>query len=877
MKASSGVTTFLFTDIEGSTRLWDREHERMQLALARHDAIVRAAIEDNHGTVVKMSGDGAHGAFDDPSDALLAALRLQEGLADPAATNGVQLRVRCGLHAGVTERRDNDFFGGAVNRAARIMSAAHGGQVLLSQAVAALIGERLPPDAALRDLGTVHLRGLESPERVFQLAHPRLRQDFPSLRSLEATPNNLPQQLSSFVGRERELAEIGKLLASTRLLTLTGAGGLGKTRLTLHVAADLLDAFPDGAWFVELAPLSDARLVPQSVASALGVTEEAGRPVIEALVKLVTDRRMLLILDNCEHLLDACADVAKRLLQSGPHLKILTSSREPLRIAGEATYPVPALATPDASQPITVERLAQVEAARLFADRAVAAQPSFRVTAQNAPAVADICRRLDGIPLAIELAAARTRTLSVESIAARLGDRFALLVGGDRTVLPRQQTLRALIDWSHELLTDRERMLFRRLAVFAGGFTLESAEALQAAGGDDADDVIVILSQLVEKSLVVLEPASGRYRLLETVRQYAQERLEESGEENDTRARHLAFFVSLAEKARPELVGPHQRQWLALLDLEWENLLSAHSWCDRADHGAEAGVRLVYAVKPYCFNRGLLGLGHRLTVEALEREGAQVRSLARCRALADAGQYCSFMGRYREAQAHLAESLAIAREIENTGMIARVLQPLGMAALGQGDADAARAYLQEALELARELGDKRELAGAINALAQLHRIQEDLETAEPLYEQVVALARELGDREIVAVGLLNLAMVSLGRGAHDRARKILLEVLAIAEETGSRPAGQSAVEVCAGLAALRKEWERAARFYGVAEAQIASTGIQRDPTDEAFLKPLIAGARNALGDAQFAAAEFVGRELSYEAAIAAARGWLESR
>jgi len=367
VKASSGVKTFLFTDIEGSTRLWDREHERMQIALARHDAIVRAAMEDNHGIVVKMSGDGAHGAFDDPLDALGASLQLQQGLADPAATHGIALPVRCGLHAGVTERRDNDFFGGVVNRAARIMSVAHGGQVLLSQAVATLLGERLPPDAALRDLGTVRLRGLESPERVFQLMHPCLRQDFPSLRSLEVTPNNLPQQLSSFVGRERELAEIAKLLGSTRLLTLTGAGGLGKTRLTLHIAADLLDQFSDGVWFVELAPLSDARLAPQAVASALGVTEEPGRPVIEALIKLVADRRMLLILDNCEHLIDACAELAKRLLQAGPHLKVLTSSREPLRLSGETIYPVPALATPDASQPITVDRLAQFEAARLFA------------------------------------------------------------------------------------------------------------------------------------------------------------------------------------------------------------------------------------------------------------------------------------------------------------------------------------------------------------------------------------------------------------------------------------------------------------------------------------------------------------------------------
>ncbi len=875
MKASSGVTTFLFTDIEGSTRLWDREHDRMQVALARHDAIVRAAVEENHGIVVKMSGDGAHGAFDDPLDALGATLQLQYGLADPAATHGVALRVRCGLHAGVTERRDNDFFGGTVNRAARIMSVAHGGQVLLSQAVATLVGERLPPGTALRDLGTVRLRGLESPERVFQLVHPRLRQDFPSLRSLETTPNNLPQQLSSFVGRERQLDEIGKLLGSTRLLTLTGAGGLGKTRLTLHIAADLLDTFPDGVWFVEFAPLSDARLVPQAVASALGVTEEAGRPVIEALVKLVADRRMLLILDNCEHLIDACAELSKRLLQAGPHLKILTSSREPLRLSGETIYAVPALATPDASQPITVDRLAQFEAARLFADRATAAQPSFRVTAENAAAVADICRRLDGIPLALELAAARARSLSVESIAARLGDRFALLVGGDRTALPRQQTLRALIDWSHELLTDRERVLFRRLAVFAGGFTLEAAEALRTAGEHDVPDVLAVLSQLVEKSLVEAGTESQRYRLLETVREYSEELLKQSGEEAEVRQRHLVFYVNLTEEARTELSGPQQGAWLTRLDVERENILLAHGWCDHALDGGVMGLRLVEAMRPYWFSRGLLALRHRLAVEALQRQGAQTPDHARCLGLFGAGQVCCFMGRYTDAQSYLEASLKIARDIENRERIEAVLELLGMVAFAQGDLVTARAHLQEARALAQVLGNRRQLAAALNGLAQVHRAGGDLDAAQPLYAEFLALARELGDRENIAIGLLNLAMVSIGRGLSAGVRADLLDALAIAEEIGFRPAGQSVLEVSAGLAALFEQWQRAALFFGVAEAQAEQTGLRRDPADETFLQPLVVKARAALGDVAFAVAETAGRRLSYQEAVADVRRWLQ--
>jgi predicted ATPase/class 3 adenylate cyclase len=877
VREHSAVTTFLFTDIEGSTQLWEREPERMEPALALHDVFARTAVEEHRGTVVKMTGDGMCAAFDDPLDAIVATLRFQQALADPAATHGVALRVRCGLHAGIVERRDNDFFGTVVNRAARIMAAAHGGQVLLSQAVAMLVRERLPAGVTLRELGVVRLRDLASPERVHQVVHPELRQDFPALRSLTTTPNNLPHQVTSFIGRERELAEARRWLKKTRLLTLLGVGGLGKTRLSLQVAADVMDDYPDGVWLVELAPLADARLVPQAVASVLGVKEEAGRPVQEALLKAVKDRRLLLILDNCEHLLQACAEMGGQLLQAAPNLRILASSREPLHVAGETTYPLPALAVPDLHQQITPAALTQFEGVRLFVDRAVAAQPAFRVTDHNAATVVDICRRLDGIPLAIELAAARVRALSVQTIAERLSDRFRLLTSGDRTALPRQQTLRALIDWSYDLLTAHERALLRRLSVFAGGFPVEAAEAVGAGGEIAAANVLDLLTRLVEKSLVALELESARYRLLETVRQYAQERLGESAEGNDTRTRHLAFFLALAEKARPELVGPEQGVWLARLDLERENILLAHAWCDRADGGAELGLRLIYSVKPYFFNRGLLALLHRLTVDALTRADAQERSLARCRALQTAGQLDYMMGRYREAQRFLEQSLAIAREIGDRERVAVVLQPLGMAYLGQGDHATARRHLKEALALARDLGNMREVAAATNALAQLHRVEGALDEAEPLYEQALAQARELGDREIIAVAFLNLAMVSIGHRADNRARELLLEAHAIAEEIGSKPAGQSVLEVSAGLAALRADWVRAAHFFGAAEAQATQTGLRRDPADEAFLAPLITKAREAAGAAAFGTAEARGRALAYAEAMGDARAWLENR
>jgi predicted ATPase/class 3 adenylate cyclase len=876
MHVLSAVTTFLFTDIEDSTRLWEREPERMRPALACHDAIARAAVEGHRGVVVKMTGDGVHAAFEDPLDAIGATVQLQLAVADPETTSGIALQVRCGLHAGVVERRDDDFFGSAVNRAARIMGAAHGGQVLLSQAVAVLVGERLPAGVTLRALGSVRLRDLASPEHVYQVVHPQLRENFPALRSLEATPNNLPQQVTSFVGRAAELADVAGLVRRTRLVTLCGTGGIGKTRLSLHAAAEVLSDFADGAWLVELAPIADATLVPFTVASVLGVKEQAGRPIVEALAKHLADRQLLLILDNCEHVVSACAELVSQLLQAGPNLRILASSREPIRVAGETTYPVPALGVPPAPRTLDPDTLNNYESIGLFVDRAVAVAPDFQLTRDNAAAIVDICRRLDGIPLAIELAAARVRVLSVDNIAARLGDRFRLLTRGDRTALPRQQTLRALIDWSYDLLTEGERALLRRLGVFAGSWTLNAAETVGCDQGTDRVGMLEILTALVEKSLVSLEAHGARYRLLESVREYALEQLRQAGEEQVVRSRHLAFYLALAERTEAGLVGPAQGEWLQRLDLERENILLAHAWCDRAEAGAEAGLRLLHAIKLYWINRGLVNLGHRLTVEALGRAGVGEGGLVRCRGLFDAGQFCALMGRYGDAQNYLRESLAIARELGDMKRIAAVLQPLAMASLGQRDFPAARAQLDEALMLARELGNPRDIAAALTQVAALHRMEGDLDTARSLYEQVHALAAQLGDQESVAIALLNLAIVVVAQGSGDRARRMLLDVLDIAEQIGSKPLGQSAADVSAGLAAMRAEWERAARFFGVAESQTALTGLHRDPADDAFLAPLIASAREALGGAGFSSAEATGRALTYEEAMSETRSWLAS-
>lgn len=872
----ASITTFLFTDVEGSTRLWEREPERMRPALAHHDAITRSAVEANRGKVVKMTGDGMHAAFADPLEALGATLQLQFGLLHVESTQGLALRVRCGLHSGAVEARDGDYFGPAVNRAARIMGAAHGGQVLLSHAVAERLRDRLPAEIGLRDLGAVRLRDLASPERVYQLLHPQLRQEFPALRSLEATPNNLPQQVSSFVGRDAELQSVRRLLGDARLLTLTGVGGLGKTRLALQLAADAIDEFPDGVWLVDLAPVVDALRVAQEVATVLGIREEPGGAIAAALAAHVRDRRLMILLDNCEHLLAACAELARVVLQSGAGTKVLATSREPLRVAGEVSHAVPPLGVPVGSGAGGADNLETFEAVRLFAERARSVQPEFRITPQDAPFVAAICRQLDGIPLALELAAARVRAFSVESIAARLGDRFRILTGGDRTALPRQQSLRATLDWSYDLLTAPERSLLRRLSIFSGGWTLEAAEAVGAEGEVRSEDVLDLLGRLVEKSLVMPEAGGDRYRMLETIRQYARERLEEAREKKAARDRHLAQYLALAQEAFAELTGPKQGEWLARLDAERENVIAAHRWCDRARDGGEAGLRLVNAVKLYWFMRGQLGLGLRLTLEALARPGAQIRDAARCRALFAAGQICAYAGRYDESRGYLMESLEIARESGDERNQLAALQPLALAAQGQGDAGAASVYGQEALAIARRLGVKHQLAGAINTVAQLHRARGELDAAAPLYEEVIALARALGDRENIAIGLLNLAMVATSRDAHRRARELLLEVLEIALELGSTPAKQSALEVCAGLAASCSDWRSCAQFYGTAEAQAALIGMRRDPADEAFLAPRVERARQALGTEEFAAAEGAGRARDYTGAIAQARAWLEA-
>lgn len=809
-----GTVTFLFTDIEGSTRLWEHDGARMSQALAAHDALARSAVESHHGTVVKMIGDGMHAAFDDALDALIATLDMQHAIADPAATCGVPLRVRCGLHAGVVERRDNDYFGSPVNRAARIMSAAHGGQVLLSQAVVECVREILPAAVSLRDLGNVRLKDLATPEHVYQVVHPRLRQDFPALRSLEATPNNLPQQATSFIGRDKELAELKRLLAKTRLLTLTGSGGCGKTRLSLQVAADSLERYPDGVWLVELAPLSDPGLAPQTVATVLGLKEELGKPTFQMLTEHLKDKRLLLFLDNCEHLLDVSAGLADALLRQCPGVQVLASSREALGIGGEQAYRVPSLSLPDPKQAHTAMTVAKFEAVQLFIDRALRARADFQVTNQNASTLASICYRLDGIPLAIELAAARVRSLSIEEIDGKLDQRFRLLTGGSRTALPRQQTLRSLIDWSYDLLNDPAKLLLQRLSVFAGGWTLETAEQICAGDGMEELEILDLLTSLCDKSLAVADQNDGdsRFRLAETVRQYARERLLESGGGEAVRERHRNHFLALAEEAEPKLMGAEQAEWLERLEVEHENLRAGLDWSLVAAESA-GGLRLCGALWRFWWTRGHLSEGREWCARVLGKAEAEERTPERAKVLYAAGAMAYYQGDYPPARARSEESLAIRRQLGDRKGMASSLNILGNVALGQGDFASARALFEESLAIDRELGDRRGIAAMLSNLGNVAYEQADYPAARALHEESLAIIRELGDRGGIAIILACLGLAACGEKDYPAARRRLEESLAIGRELGDRLAMASSLTFLGYLADEQGDFAPALALY----------------------------------------------------------------
>lgn len=782
----SGTITFLFTDIEGSTRLWEEHPEAMRGALAAHDALLRKEVERHGGHLFKTVGDSVYAAFADPRQALAAARAAQERLLATDWPVPARLRVRMAVHTGSAESQNGDYIGPTLNRIARILSAGHGGQILLSEATRTLVEGSLPPEASLRDHGQHRLKDLAQPERLFQLVVPGLVDVFPPLRTLDAFPNNLPRQLTSFIGRDREMEDVKRLIRSSALLTLTGLGGSGKTRLALQVAADLVEAFPDGVWLVGLEALADPALIPPAIAGTLGVREEIGRSILDTLVDYLRPRSVLLLLDNCEHVVEACARVADTLLRACPNLRILATSQERLGVSGEVAYPVQPLAMPDPAQPATPEQLMHYAAAQLFVERARLGQPRFALTDDNAAAVAQVVHRLDGIPLALELAAARVKVLSVDQIAARLEDRFRLLTGGGRMEVARHQTLRAVLDWSYSLLMEEERKILRLLSVFAGGFTLEAAEAICAQRPADVD-VLDLLSRLVEKSLVVFDDAGPepRYRLLETVRLYGAELLRAEGEEAAARGRHRDWYLQLAEQAEPALSGPEQKVWLDRLEAEHDNFRATLAWSRSEADGVEAGLRLAGALAPFWDIRGYWREG-REWQEAMLAKAGEVDSPARVKVLNAAANFALFQGDHEQSVQFGEASLALSRKLGDRQGTATCLTILGFEACRIENYTRAREYGNESLQLNRELGDSVGAAGALAVLGLVERGEGNAERAMQLLEESLRQLRAMGDQVRTSVVLLNLGLVHRDRGDYGRAQRMFEEALGLFQTLGDR-------------------------------------------------------------------------------------------
>jgi predicted ATPase/class 3 adenylate cyclase len=840
--APSGTLTFLFTDIEGSTGLWEEDPQAMAGALKRHDALLGRIVEAHQGRVFATGGDSFSVVFPNPVEAVRAALDGQLALQED------RLRVRMALHTGVAEERGGNYFGPALNRTARLAGAAHGGQVLVSLATEALVREALPGGVSLRDLGQHRLPDLAHPEHVFQLVHPELRRDFPPLRSLEAHPHNLPVQLTSFVGREEELSEVEKLLGENRLLTLSGVGGTGKTRLALQAAAEALEGYRDGVWLVELGPIGDPAMVPQAVASALGLQEQSGQPITELLTEHLRPKDLLLILDNCEHLVEAAARLADGLLRSCPELRVLATSREALGISGELPYQVPSLRVPRPEDEL--EALSESEAVRLFRDRAGLARPGFSLSRDNGAAVAEICRRLDGIPLALELAAARVKALSPDQIASRLGDSFRLLTGGSRTAMPRQQTLEATMAWSYDLLSDAERALLRRLSVFVGGFTVEAAEAVCADDEFEGSEALDLLLHLVDKSLVVPDEGEQevRYRLLETVRQYARRRLQEAGEAERIRTQHAEFYLAMAREGDGELRGPRQPEWMARLETEHDNLRSALEW-SLAAGSTERAAGLAASLAWFWWLRGHWTEGRRWIDRTLELgeewpEGLQVRTLVagsrlsgtqgdadRAEALAEeavelargtgdeeglAWSLCmlgevtwGWKPDLKRSIPLLEESLARFRKIGDLWAIGHVLGQLGDALMASGDFARGMSLQEEALEILRTSGDLMGVSERLRMLGVSLRRKGDYQQAAALLEESLALFRRLGDRNLAAHVLVSLGAMAADEGKLGEAEEFLEESLATLREIGDKGCSAQALGLLASVLHRQGDPERA--------------------------------------------------------------------
>jgi predicted ATPase/class 3 adenylate cyclase len=915
----AGTVTLLFSDIEGSTRLLLRLGTEYPAVLEQHRRLLGDAVAEAGGRVVDTQGDACFAVFVRASEAVTAAAAIQRALAAHPWPAGIRVRVRLGLHTGEPTVAGGSYAGLDVHRAARICSAGHGGQILVSSTTADLIEASLPGDLSLTELGSFRFKDFTFAERVYQLDVAGLPSTFPPLRTHEVA-NRLPGQHRSLIGRDRELAACRRLLVerTTRLLTLTGAAGSGKTRLAVAVAAELRDAFDDGVCFVPLAPVTDPALVAPSIAQALGVRDTSARSSRELLVDMLGPREQLLVLDNFEQVLDAAPLVADLLIACS-RLTVLTTSREPLHLTGERELQVPPLELPPATLR-SARRIYDLAAPRLFVERAAEAKLDFAPTDADAPVIAEICRRLDGLPLAIELAAARIRFLSPSALLARLNRRLAILTGGPRDLPARQQTLRAAIAWSHDLLDERDRTVFRRASVFVGGWTLEAAEAV-CGFEDDPLATIDALASLVDKSLLrreELPDGDARFSMLETIRELALEHLEASGELEAIKRRHAEHFLALAEEAEPHLaLDASQIEWIERLDAEVANLQAVIDWTQAAPDDparAEIGLRLSAALWHYWAVRSSAAEARARIEAILGLAAAGPPSSARGKALHGASILARELSDYDASERLLGESLAIARQLDDRRQVADLLNSLGWLSVLRGDAVGARSLLEESLTLfdrladahwkavvmtrlgyvsfmegdyaaalrlgsegatiARVIGDLQVLGDALVHLGVTQHFNGELGQARQRYEECLSIARRLGDRHLIGMTLNFLGQVSVMQRSYDEAGRILREVLLLAREVGNIRRQSFTLSAAATLAAARGDPERAVRLDGAAQAAAESIGaVLARPAREVW-DAQIDAARAALGEPAATVAWEAGRRTPLDRAVDEALGWL---
>jgi predicted ATPase/class 3 adenylate cyclase len=879
----TGTVTFLFTDIEGSTNLARTLGDRWQGVLEQHHGILRMAIREAGGIVIRTEGDAFFAVLALAVDAIAACAEAQRRLAIYRWPDEGPVRVRMGMHTG--EGRlgsDQEYVGLDVHRAARISAAGHGGQVLISEATRALVGDKLPDGVTLRDLGAHRLNDFDEPQHIHQLVIEELPSDFPAIRSLEI-PSNLPVRLTTFVGRERERALVTELLDSSRLVTLTGPGGTGKTRLAVEAASGVLDRFPDGVFFVDLAPITDPALVPSAILTAVGPRGGAG-PLseLERLQIELRDRETLLVLDNFEQVIEAASAVGV-ILVSAPRIRVLATSRSPLRLEGEREIPVAPLDLPGAGEPISPGDLHRFEAIALFAERATAIDPGFTIDQGNAAAIVEICRRLDGLPLAIELAASRLRVLSPAAMLERLDRALPLLSGGPRDRPDRQRTLRDAIDWSYRLLPPAVASLFRRLCVFAGGFTIAAAESI--CGPDGALEVGVLegIEGLVDASLVRRAEAMGgadRFEMLQTIRGYGLEQLERGGEAAEVQRRHALHFLELAEASDPGLRGPGIERLMGTLHVEHDNLRAALTWALQADQG-DAALRLVSALWRFWHLHGDIASGRRWVEQALALPSAAGRSRIRAKALLAAGSLAYWQLDEPALSAWYGDALSMFEELGDERGVAeaRYDAAFGLAIrerLREVEAHGPRRRLEEAITMLRsskalfeKLGDRRAVADSLFGLAVMYLLDGDLEMTRDTGEEALSIHREVGDLFGVSGSLYVVGRAATQLGDLDTGRACFLEALAIDEAFGERTGLALSLDGLADLEISEGHVVRAMRLAGASEAIKEGVGGQAPP-DFITLLPR-ERARLLLSDEEIEAAWAEGRRMSMDEAIAYAR------